>query len=140
MVRLPSETEWESAARGLNGNRWPWGDADPERWQINADPAHLRRTSPVGVFAQADTPDGPTDLAGNVWEWTNSLYTIRLDEAGFNTEAPEGLARRVVRGGSWDSSIVFCRASFRNWFSPDGRYNLSGFRLVASGPISGTEP
>ena len=139
-LRLPSEAEWEAAARGVQRRRWPWGDTDPERWQMAADPAHLRRCSPVGVFVQADSPGGLTDLAGNVWEWTTSAYTDRLDAATLNAEAPDGLARRVLRGGSWNNPTVFCRASFRSRYPPDFRNFNIGFRLVVSCPIPGTEP
>jgi formylglycine-generating enzyme required for sulfatase activity len=139
-VGLPTATEWEAAARGVGARRWPWSGTDPERWQINADPAHLRCTSPIGVFPAADTPDGLTDMAGNAWEWTTSLYTNRLDESSFNTEAPNGLARRVVRGGSWDSTSEGCHASFCGGSPPDDRNFSLSFRLVVSRPIPGTEP
>ncbi len=139
-VRLPLEGEWEAAARGSGRRRWPWGEEDPEHWRINADPAHLRRTSPVGVFSDADTPEGLTDMAGNVWQWTTSAFTDALDAKALATEAPEGLSRRAVRGGSWDFTTVFCRPSFRNWYSPDDRDNFLGFRLVVSCPIQNPEP
>ncbi|MEX8517857.1 MAG: formylglycine-generating enzyme family protein [Leptothrix sp. (in: b-proteobacteria)] len=139
-VRLPTEVEWEAAACGPAALRWPWGDADPQHWQINADPAHLRGTSPVGVFAQSDMQDGLTDMAGNVWEWTTSLYTERLDEPDFNSEPPEGLARRVVHGGSWNDPTVNCRAPFRDGCPPVDRYHYLGFRLVLTRPIQRTEP
>ena len=97
-----------------------------------ADPAHLRRSSPVGVFVKADSLDGLTDLAGNVWEWTVSAYTDRLDAVALHTEAPDGLARQVVRGGSWSFAAYGCRTSFRRWNSPVFRNDFLGFRLVLS--------
>ncbi len=137
-VRLPTEAEWEAAARGATPRRrWPWGTPDPERWQLNADPAHLRRTSPVGVFVHADSPDGLTDLAGNVWEWTTSAFTEHLEAAALTADAPEGLARRVVRGGSWFFTTVDCRPSYRDRNAPDDRDSNLGFRLVVSCPIPG---
>ena len=136
-VRLPGEAQWEAAARGPQRRRWPWGEPPPGRWQINADPAHLRRTSPIGVFVQGDSPDDLTDLAGNLHEWTASAYTERLDAFALVATAPEGLAHRVVRGGSWSLSADDCRPSSRNRNSPDFRVNDLGFRLVSSCPIPG---
>ena len=136
-VRLPVEAEWEAAARGRQRRRWPWGDLPPGRWQINADPAHLRRTTPIGVFVQGDSPDGLTDLAGNVWQWTTSAYTERLEASALIAAAPEGLARRVVRGGSWYNSTDDCRPSYRNGGAPVIRDDNLGFRLVLSCPIPG---
>ncbi len=140
-IRLPMEAEWETAARGARGRPWPWGQPAPGRWQINADPAHLRRTSPVGVFPQGDTAEGLADIAGNVWEWTTSAFTVEgLDPEALAREATDGLARRVVRGGSWFSPAVFCRPSHRFGYSPVNRNDLLGFRLVVSCPIQRPEP
>jgi formylglycine-generating enzyme required for sulfatase activity len=136
-LRLPTEAEWEAAARGLQRRRWPWGNVEPGRWWLNADPAHLRRTTPVGVFAESDSPDGLADLAGNVQEWTCSAYTEALAPDALTSEAPDGLARRVVRGGSWFDTSGACRASSRYRLSPDDRVNDLGFRLVVSCPIPG---
>ncbi len=112
--------------------RWPWVGQLAGRWQINAEPAHLRRTSPIGVFVQGDSPEGLTDLAGNLWQWTASVYTERLEASALTTVAPEGLARRVVRGGSWHSTTVACLPSFRDRASPDDRNRYLGFRLVSN--------
>ncbi len=139
-VRLPLEAEWEAAARGHQRRPWPWGEPSPDTWQINADPSHLRRTSPVGVFVQGDSPDGLTDLAGNVWEWTTSLYTEWHDSRALIEQAPDGLARRVVRGGSWLNPPELCRTSYRYGFSPGIRSDFLGFRLVSSCPIQNPEP
>jgi formylglycine-generating enzyme required for sulfatase activity len=129
-MRMPTEAEWEVAARGIKGRRWPWGKPDPDPWQMNADPVHLRRTSPVGVFPGSDSPEGLSDLAGNVWEWTSSLYSETLERDALMTEAPADSARRAVRGGSWSSHSEDCRAGSRlRLTAGDRSYNV-GFRFV----------
>ena len=130
-LRLPTEAEWEAAARGRQARGWPWASGlDPDPWQINADPAHLRRTSPVGVFPGGDTPEGLCDLSGNVWEWTTSLYTDRLDRQALTTAAADSTARRAVRGGSWYYHTVSCRAGCRGGVAPGVRNYDLGFRVV----------
>jgi formylglycine-generating enzyme required for sulfatase activity len=142
-LRLPTESEWEAAARrdtgGNTGRPWPWGNGAPDPWRMNADAAHLRRISPVGVFPAADSPDGLTDLAGNVWEWTLSEYTPAPDAVALAREAPEGTVARAVRGGSWYDDPGLCRAAFRYWDHPDDRLDLLGFRVVCC-PIQIPEP
>lgn len=133
-VRLPVEAEWEAASRGRTGRRWSWGETDPRHWQINADPTHLRRTNPIGVFVEGDTPEGLSDLAGNVWEWTTSEYTDRLERTKVKAEAPDGMTYRVLRGGASSSPMKDCRTSYRRWVKPSYRYNILGLRL-ALGPI-----
>lgn len=130
MFRLPVEAEWEAAARGRHQRHWPWGEHEPGTTQINADPAHLRRTSPVGVFPLGNTSEGVTDMAGNVFEWTTSAHMRRIELAAPMTNTRTGLARRSARGGSWGNPAEACRIGYRYPYSPDARFNMLGFRLV----------
>lgn len=138
-IALPVEAQWEAAARGTAARRWPSGEADPEPGQINADSTHLRCTSPAGVFPKCDSPEGLTDMAGNVLEWTTSAYNDRHEHAKLINKAPDGAARRVVRGGAWTSTADYCRGSSRGHNAPGDRYYNLGFRLVSC-PTQGTTP
>lgn len=131
-IGLPTEAQWDAAARGMSGRHWPWGDAVPGPDQLNHDALRLRRTSPVGVFPQGDTPDGCVDMAGNVWEWTSSAYTAEgLDAERVHAVAPGG-ALRTLRGGGHAFTVDNCRPGFR--FPGDLllRNKVVGFRLVRS--------
>jgi formylglycine-generating enzyme required for sulfatase activity len=126
--RLLSEVEWEAAARGVAGRNFAYGDDfDPLRCNVN--PTHLRRSTPVGVFVEGDTPAGVSDLSGNVQEWTSTAFgDLRLDPQGhaprfkYPYSATDGREQadtgpeigRVVRGGSWDFSPAFARAAARH--------------------------
>jgi len=133
--RLPSEGEWEAAARGRKGRRYAYGDEfDPACG--NTFETHIRRTTPIGVFPGGETPDGLVDMTGNTWDWTSSLYKSYPYEATDGREDPlTGDGRRVVRGGSWNSNLVVARASARSGNDPSGRDDDVGFRLVCVSPI-----
>lgn len=99
--RLPREVEWEAAARGREGRRYPYGP-DFQAVLSNTYESHIRKTTPVGVFPGGETPEGAADLSGNVWEWTSTIYRPYPYDATDGRENPHDAdARRVVRGGSW---------------------------------------
>ena len=133
-IQLPTEAQWEAAARGLVARRWPWAaDGTPQRHQINSFEAGVRRPTPVALFTTSHTPEGLADLAGNVWEWTASAYTNEIQPATVNTALgaeADGSAPRAVRGGGWDLPASVARAGFRLRNVPGYRNFNQGFRVV----------
>jgi formylglycine-generating enzyme required for sulfatase activity len=132
--RLPGEAEWEAAARGSTGHCYAYGNAFNVKL-ANTFKSHIRATTPIGVFPGGNTLEGLEDMAGNVWEWTSSLYQAYPYDPHDGRENPESDGRRVVRGGSWYDSQDGARSAYRSYFVPLFRNLSLGFRVVCSSPI-----
>jgi formylglycine-generating enzyme required for sulfatase activity len=130
-VRLPTESEWEFAARGEDARLWPWGN-EFDAARCNMSDTGVGRTTPVGMFSSGgDSPFGVTDLAGNVWEWCATKW--RADYGTPEDNDREGQQPRVLRGGAYDDSREALRCAYRFWGNPGGSSAVVGFRVVTAG-------
>ena len=147
-MSLPSELEWEKAARGgLIDVVFSWGDT-PDPNAASDDDAQIQDTSAVGCFPANGF--GLYDMIGNVWEWTRSLwgtdfqkpdfvYPYRPDDAQREALDAGNKVLRVVRGGSWGFRRDYARCAFRFRYPPGARFDLLGFRVVLrAAPVSST--
>jgi formylglycine-generating enzyme required for sulfatase activity len=110
---VPTEEQWEKAARGTDGRKYPWGRWDQDH--CNTEEAEIRTTTPVGAYSPSgDSPYGCVDIVGNVWEWTKTR-----NRKGW-----------VVRGGSFVNDRLHAPCAFREWDLPDSGMRFYGLRLV----------
>jgi formylglycine-generating enzyme required for sulfatase activity len=137
--RLPTEAEWEKAARGPQNYLWSWGN-EWDANKCNSEASKFNATSPVGMYPDGTWKDekgnvGPLDMMGNVWEWCGDwwqgdLYETRANELVKDPRGPASGNVRVVRGGSWNNARRYCRAAYRYGDVPVGFYDYLGFRVV----------
>ncbi len=133
-VRLPTEAEWERAARGTEGRRYAWGNEPPTPELANYSEANVGAASTVGLFPPGSTPapENIADLTGNVWEWLSDWYGAEYyrESEKKNPKGPASGEAKCLRGGSWVNDSSLLPAAFRGGLRPVNSYDYFGFRCA----------